>query len=137
MMPLSMLTRLVHLICGRKIIKRREILDLLETVVKACVGRKAERCTVLDMRNLTPVADYYVICHGNNERQVQAIACSVKEVLDKQGIDVKRMEGFEQARWILIDANGIICHVFHKDERDYYNLERLWGDADEVSVGEN
>ena len=112
-------------------------MDLLETVVEACEDRKAEGCTVLDMRNLTPVADYYVICHGNNERQVQAIARSVKEVLDKQGIDVKRMEGFEQARWILIDANGIICHVFHKDERDYYNLERLWGDADEVSVGEN
>jgi len=120
-----------------KIIRRREILNLLETVVEACEDRKAEGCTVLDMRNLTPVADYYVICHGNNERQVQAIARSVKNVLDEQGIDVKRMEGFEQARWILIDANGIICHVFHKDERDYYNLERLWGDADEVSVGEN
>jgi len=112
-------------------------LNLLEIVVEACEDRKAEECTVLDMRNFTPVADYYVICHGNNERQVQAIARSVKNALDEQGIDIKRMEGFEQARWILIDANGIVCHVFHKDERDYYNLERLWGDADEVSVGEN
>ena len=76
-----------------KIIRRREILNLLETVVEACEDRKAEGCTVLDMRNLTPVADYYVICHGNNERQVQAIARSVKNVLDEQGIDVKRMEG--------------------------------------------
>ena len=111
-------------------------MNLLEIVVEACEDRKAEECTVLDMRNFTPVADYYVICHGNNERQVQAIARSVKNALDEQGIDIKRMEGFEQARWILIDANGIVCHVFHKDERDYYNLERLWGVADEVSVGE-
>lgn len=110
---------------------------MLETVVEACEDRKAERCTVLSMQDVTPVADYYVICHGNNERQVQAIARSVKNALEEKGIDVKRMEGFEQARWILIDAGDIICHVFHKDERDYYNLERLWGDADEVYLGEN
>lgn len=117
--------------------RRNLILKLLETVVEACEERKAEECTVLDMKNLTPVADYYVICHGNNERQVQAIARSVKNALDEQGIDVQRMEGFEQARWILIDAGGIICHIFHKEERGYYNLERLWGDADEVSIGES
>jgi len=113
------------------------ILELLEKVVEACEDRKAEQCTVLNMQSLTPVADYYVICHGNNERQVQAIARSVKNALDEKGIDVQRMEGFEQARWVLIDAGGIICHIFHKDERGYYNLERLWGDADEVHVGEN
>lgn len=114
-----------------------QINDVLQIVVDACEERKAGNIVALDMTDLTPMADYFLICHGNNERQVQAIARSVKNVLDEQGIDVKRMEGFEQARWILIDANGIICHVFHKDERDYYNLERLWGDADEVSVGEN
>ena len=112
-------------------------MELLETVVEACEDRKAEECVVLNMQDLTPVADYYVICHGSNERQVQAIARSVKNALDEKGIDVKRMEGFEQARWILIDAVGVICHIFHKDERSYYNLERLWGDADEVSIGEN
>src|SRR5699024_1286425 len=60
-----------------------------------------------------------------------------KNALNEQGIPVIRMRAFEQASWMLIDANGIICHVFHKDERVYYNLERLCGDADEVSVAEN
>lgn len=109
--------------------------EMLRTVVEACKDRKAENCLVLDMRTLTPMADYYVICHGNNERQVQAIARSVKGKMEEQELDVKRMEGFEQARWILMDMGDVICHIFHKDDRSYYNLERLWGDAKEVSVG--
>ncbi len=113
-----------------------EIKQILEIVVEACEDRKAENCIALDMQHLTPVADYFVICHGNNERQVQAIARSVKESLEENGQEIKRMEGFEQARWVLIDIGDIICHVFHKDERSYYNLERLWGDASEVSVGD-
>jgi|SRR5699024_437348 len=109
---------------------------LLESVVTACEDRKAEQCTVLNVRDVTPVADYYVICHGNNERQVQAIARAVKNTLEEQGIDLQRIEGFEQARWILIDAGNIVCHIFHKDERNYYNLERLWGDANQVNLGD-
>lgn len=115
----------------------KDVKEILETVVEACEDRKAENCVVLNMNQLSSVADYFVICHGNNERQVQAIARSVKEALEEQGHHISRMEGFEQARWVLIDIDNIICHVFHKDERGYYNLERLWGDAEEIMVGEN
>lgn len=111
--------------------------DLLKTVLAACEERKAENCVVLNMENLTPIASYFLICHGNNERQVQAIARSIKDAVEKKGYEVISMEGFDEARWILIDINDIICHVFHKDERTYYNLERLWGDAEQISVGEN
>ena len=110
--------------------------QILQTVIEACEDRKAENCVALNMESLTPVADYFVICHGNNERQVQAIARSIKESLEEKGLHVKRIEGFEHARWVLIDVGDIICHIFHRDERAYYNLERLWGDAVEVSVGE-
>ncbi|MEI3613317.1 ribosome silencing factor [Pseudogracilibacillus sp. SO30301A] len=110
--------------------------QILQTVIEACEDRKAENCIALNMENLTPVADYFVICHGNNERQVQAIAHFIKESLEEKGLHVKRIEGFEHARWILIDVGDIICHIFHRDERAYYNLERLWGDAVEVSLGE-
>lgn len=113
-----------------------EITEMLQVVVEACEDRKAENCVVLNMEQLTPIANYFVICHGNNERQVQAIVRSVKEAAEERGYQVNRIEGFEQARWVLIDIDDIICHVFHKDERAYYNLERLWGDAEEVSVGE-
>lgn len=114
----------------------KENSEMLQVVVEACEDRKAENCVVLNMEQLTPIANYFVICHGNNERQVQAIVRSVKEAVEEKGYPVNRIEGFEQARWVLIDIGDIICHVFHKDERGYYNLERLWGDAEEVSVGE-
>lgn len=110
--------------------------NILHAVVTACEDRKAENCVVLNMEHLTPIADYFVICHGNSERQVQAIVRSIEDAVEECDHPVKRIEGFEQARWVLVDLGEIICHVFHKDERSYYNLERLWGDAAEVSVGE-
>ncbi|HLQ96388.1 MAG TPA: ribosome silencing factor [Pseudogracilibacillus sp.] len=110
--------------------------NLLSTIVEVCEDRQASDCVILDMRELTPITDYYVICHGNNERQVQAIAKHVKDKMEEEDFDVRRMEGFEQGRWILLDMNDVVCHIFHKDERPHYNLERLWGDADEVSIEE-
>jgi len=115
----------------------KESEHLLKVVVTACEERKAENCVALNMEQLSPIADYFVICHGNSERQVQAIARAVKDAAEEKNYDITRIEGFEQARWILIDLGGVICHVFHKDERLYYNLERLWGDAEEVSFGES
>jgi len=102
---------------------------LIQKIAAACDDKRAENIIALDMNQVSLVADYFLICHGNNERQVQAIARAVKDIADEINIDVKRMEGFEQARWILVDVDGIVCHIFHKDERYYYNLERLWGDA--------
>lgn len=114
----------------------KESEDLLKVVVAACEERKAKNSVVLNMEQLSPMADYFVICHGTSERQVQAIARSIKDAAEEEGFEINRMEGFEQARWILIDLGDVICHVFHEEERSYYNLERLWGDAAEVAVGD-
>ncbi|WP_249871036.1 ribosome silencing factor [Oceanobacillus saliphilus] len=111
--------------------KNREIVEL---IAEACDDKRAEDIIALDMNQVSLVADYFLICHGNTERQVQAIAKGIKDAADENGLDVKRMEGFEQARWILVDIGDIVCHVFHKDERRYYNLERLWGDAARVPL---
>lgn len=109
---------------------------LVKAVVKAADGRHAEDIVVLNMDGLSLIADYFLICHGNSQRQVQAIARELREVAQKSGIDVKNMEGFDEAKWILIDMGDIIAHVFHKDERNYYNLERLWGDAQYEDLSE-
>lgn len=103
--------------------------QLVKAVVKAADGRHAEDIVVLNMNGISLIADYFMICHGNSERQVQAIAREVKETAEKMGVDVKNMEGFDEAKWILIDMGDVIAHIFHSDERNYYNLERLWGDA--------
>lgn len=108
--------------------------EILQIIAEACDDKRAENIIALDMNEVSLVADYFLICHGSNERQVQAIARGIKDALDEKDIHVKRLEGFEQARWILVDAGDIVCHVFHKDERTYYNLERLWGDADRVEL---
>ena len=108
--------------------------QLVKQVVKAADDKRAVDIITLKMENVSIMADYFVICEGTNERQVQAIARGIKDEVEKNGELVKRIEGFEQARWILLDLGDVICHVFHQDERNYYNLERLWGDAPIIPV---
>jgi len=108
--------------------------ELARHVVKAADDKRAEDILTLDMRGISIIADYFVICEASNERQVQAIARGIKEEVEEMGIIVNRMEGFEQARWILIDLGNVVCHAFHHEERRHYNLERLWGDAPSVPI---
>jgi|UPI000684F816 ribosome-associated protein len=109
-------------------------LEILKLAAEACDDKRAEEILALDLAEVSLVADYFLICHGSNERQVQSIARAVKEKMEENNISVKRLEGFEQARWVLVDLGDVVCHVFHKDERSYYNLERLWGDAAPVPL---
>lgn len=111
-----------------------EGIELLQDIANACDDKRAENIIALDMNQVSLIADYFLICHGNNERQVQAIARAIKETAEEKELSVHRMEGFEQARWVLVDLGDIVCHVFHQDERTYYNLERLWGDAKEIPI---
>ncbi|SDQ48136.1 ribosome-associated protein [Virgibacillus subterraneus] len=113
--------------------------EIIQLIANACDDKRAEDIVALDMQDVSLMTDYFLICHGSNERQVQAIARSIKDSMEEEGIIIKRLEGYEQARWILVDLGDIVCHVFHKEERSYYNLERLWGDASkvEISVGHN
>ncbi|ANQ64421.1 ribosome silencing factor [Staphylococcus equorum] len=103
--------------------------QLLNIAVEATENKKAEDIISLKMKGISDMTDYFIICHGNNEKQVQAIARSVKDAASEAEIEVKRMEGFNDARWILIDLSNVVVHVFHKDERDYYNIEKLYHDA--------
>ncbi|CAA3989856.1 Iojap-related protein [Staphylococcus aureus] len=103
--------------------------ELLAIAVDAIDNKKGEDTISLEMKGISDMTDYFVVTHGNNERQVQGIAGAVKEVANEQNIEVKRMEGYNEARWILIDLADVVVHVFHKDERNYYNIEKLYQDA--------
>ncbi|MDR7072824.1 ribosome silencing factor [Fictibacillus barbaricus] len=111
-----------------------KVKDLMELVVKTADDKRAENIVVLDMEGISLVADYFMICHGNSEKQVQAIAKELKEIALENNVQVRRMEGYDHARWVLIDLGGVVAHVFHREERSYYNLEKLWGDAASVDV---
>lgn len=110
--------------------------EILRIVVDAAEDKKAQDLVVLDIQGVALFADYFVICHGNSETQVQAIAKEIKDKAFKTGLNSKSMEGYDEARWVLVDLGDIIAHVFHKEEREYYNLEKLWFDASRVEVGE-
>jgi ribosome-associated protein len=111
-----------------------KVKELMELVVKTADDKRAENIAVLDMEGISLVADYFVICHGNSEKQVQAIAKELKDIALENNIQLRRMEGYDHARWVLIDLGNVIVHVFHRDERSYYNLEKLWGDANSVDI---
>ncbi|HCY6260390.1 TPA: ribosome silencing factor [Staphylococcus aureus] len=110
--------------------------ELLAIAVDAIDNKKGEDTISLEMKGISDMTDYFVVTHGNNERQVHAIARAVKEVANEQNIEVKRMEGYNEARWILIDLADVVVHVFHKDERNYYNIEKLYQDAPLESYGQ-
>lgn len=103
--------------------------ELLKVAYNACDDKKAEEINILNMEGISLVADYFIICHGNSDKQVQAIAREVREKCEENKFEVKRIEGFDESRWVLIDLGDVVVHVFHREERGYYNLERLWGDA--------
>lgn len=103
--------------------------ELILLAAKAADDKRAEEMIVLNMKGISLIADYFLICHGNSDKQVQAIAREMKEKAEEKGYTVKRIEGYDEAKWVLVDMGDVVAHIFHRDERSYYNLERLWGDA--------
>ncbi len=107
---------------------------LLSITYKAIDDKRGEDIVALNMQGISLLADYFVIAEGSSERQVQAIAREVKGQAEEQGYTVNKMEGFDGGRWVLVDMGDVVAHIFHKDERAYYNLERLWGDAPQLDA---
>ena len=104
------------------------------TAVRAAESKKATGLTVLDLTGITSFADYFVICTGSNQRQVQAIADEVELQLKAAGEVPISIEGYEQAEWVLADYGDLLVHIFSPKSREYYSLERLWRGAKRVEI---
>ena len=104
--------------------------------VKAALDKKAMDVVVLDLRHTPAFTDFFVLCSGQNARQVQAIADAVEEALRAAKIRPSHVEGYDRAEWILMDFFTFIVHVFNPHTRDFYSLERLWGDAERIEVSD-
>ncbi len=107
---------------------------LLETVVKAADNKRAENIIALDVQKISLLADYFVIMQADSERQVKAIADNIQEQAEKNGFDVRDVEGKDGANWVLIDLGDVVAHVFKAETRKFYNLEKLWADAESVEI---
>ena len=91
--------------------------------------KKAENITVIDISNLSVVADYFIIASGENQRQTEALCGHVEEALEKAGFDCRQIEGKQGAAWILMDYGDVIIHIFDRENRLFYDLERIWKDG--------
>lgn len=109
---------------------------ILEIAVKAAENKRAEGMVALDMTKVSLMADYFLIMEANSNRQVQAIADEIVDQMNVNGVTIRDVEGKNSAEWILIDLGDVVVHVFQKDQRSHYNLEKLWSDAPEVDLGQ-
>jgi len=111
--------------------------DLAIQAAKAALGKKALDVTVLDLSGLTFIADYFVICSGESTTQVKAVAEFIEQEFAKKRIKPLGVEGAAHSHWILLDYGDVIIHVFEKETRAYYNLEKLWMDAKIIEIDED
>ena len=107
---------------------------LAKQVADLMISKKAIDIVILDLKKLTSATDYFVICSADSDTQVKAIADSVQDGTEAFGERVWHQEGYHALRWIVLDYVDVVVHVFHKEERSFYNLDRLWGDAKRTEV---
>ncbi len=110
--------------------------EIAEIGARAALDRKANNVVVLDLRGLSSVTDAFVICSGTSDTHVEGIANLIEEKLDEHDVKLWHREGGRKASWILLDYIDTIVHIFTEEARDFYGLERLWGDAPKVAYDE-
>lgn len=106
-----------------------EQVQILNIISDAIFEKKGLDVKLLDLRGITTIADYFVICSGESDMQVKAIADNIDKRLTEEGVKIWKQEGFKALSWVLIDLSDIVVHIFRNESRQFYNLERLWGDA--------
>jgi ribosome-associated protein len=107
---------------------------LAKRIADLMISKKAHDVVILDLKKLTSAADYFVICSTDSDTQVKAVADAVRDGMDKSDERVWHYEGYQALKWIVLDYVDVVAHIFYKEDRSFYNLERLWGDAKKTEV---
>lgn len=110
-----------------------ETKEILKTAVKAIDSKKGENIQIIGITDLTILADYFVIATGTSSTQVKALADEVEYKLSQAGVEPHHIEG-EKTPWVCLDYNSVVVHIFYKDQRDFYQLERLWEDGEKIDI---
>ncbi len=110
--------------------------DMVQVAFRALDEKLAADISVIDISKVSVVADYFLIAAGNSANQVQAIADNIEEKMGKAGYDLRQTEGYQTARWILMDYHDIVIHIFNQEDRRFYDLERIWRDGKFLDIEE-
>ncbi len=111
-------------------------LETVKLAVKALDGKKAKDIRLIKIDNVSSIADYFVIAAGTSNTHVKALADEVEFKLDNEGISVSHIEGYRSDSWILLDYVDVVVHIFSEEARNYYDLERLWQDGEQLDITE-
>ena len=103
--------------------------SLAKTIANLTLDKKAHDVIIIELKEVASFTDYFVICSADSDTQVKAVTDFVLDELRKDDIHVWRSEGYESLNWVLLDFVDVVCHIFHKDTRSYYHIEKMWGDA--------
>lgn len=108
---------------------------LIDAIVEGLLEKKAKDIKLLDVRALTTLTDYFVVCHGTSETQIRALANSaIEKVKEELGENVWKKEGLDARRWIILDYVNVVVHIFSEEKRAYYGIERMWNDAEITEI---
>lgn len=108
--------------------------EIVKLAIEAMEEKKAEEIKLIDIADISSIGDYFLITNGSNINQVQTITDAVEEKLGRAGVQLKSMEGKKQGGWILLDYGDVIIHIFDRENRLFYDLERIWKDGKEIPV---
>lgn len=108
--------------------------ELAKIAVNALDDKKGEDIKVIDISEVSILADYFIIAGGSNRSQIQAMADNVDESLSKNGGTLKQIEGYDAGNWVLLDFQDVIVHIFDKENRLFYDLERIWSDGKQIKI---
>ncbi len=111
-----------------------EQVKMLKTAYRALDEKKGEDIKIIDISDISVVADYFIIANGNNISQVQALVDNVEEKMHEAGFTIKRIEGNKSSTWVLLDFGDVVVHVFDTEDRLFYDLERIWSDGKIIDI---
>ena len=120
----------------RPVTPKKKLTGEIAKAVRAALDKKAMEVVVLDLRQTPAFTDFFLLCSGQNQRQVHAIADAVEEALRAARVRPNHVEGYHRGDWVLMDFFSFIVHVFTPQTREFYSLERLWGDAERIEVSD-
>ena len=114
----------------------KQSITMAKLAIEALEDKKAEDIKIIDISEVSVLADYFIIAGGSNRSQIQALCDNVDEKLGRAGCPAKQIEGYDTANWVLLDFGDVIVHIFDKENRLLYDLERIWRDGKQVSIEE-